>query len=133
MRVEVRVPGPPVRVWAAIATAAGISAWFTPTRFEPGTDGSPERIVFSFGPDRTDEVTVRAWRPPRRFVVESADFIPGGPSVTTEWTVRERHAGTCTVRVEHRMVADTDEWDGYLEGAETGWPAFFENLRIYLT
>ena len=47
--------------------------------------------------------------------------------------MHERHAGTCTVRVEHRLVADTDEWDGYLEGAETGWPAFFENLRTYLT
>ena len=30
------------------------------------------------------------------------------------------------------MVADTGEWDSYLEGAETGWPEFFENLKACL-
>ena len=31
------------------------------------------------------------------------------------------------------MIADTNEWDAYLEGAESGWPEFFENLRSHLS
>lgn len=90
-------------------------------------------MTFSFASDRTDEVTVTTWKPPHRFVAVSTDFIPGGPSVTTEWTVHEGSGGTCTVRVEHRMAADTDEWDTYLEAAASGWPAFFENLKSDLS
>ena len=30
-------------------------------------------------------------------------------------------------------LRDTDKWDGYLEGAESGWPKFFENLKSYLS
>ena len=132
-RVEVQVPGPPETVWAAIATAQGISAWFVPATFEPGPDGTPRRVTFSFGPDSSDEVIVTAWEPTRRFVAESSDFIPGGPSVTTEWAVEERPGGTCVLRVEHSMSADSAEWDSFLEGAESGWPEFFENLRSYLS
>ena len=132
VRVEVQVPGPPDRVWAAIATAQGISTWFVPTTFELGPDGTPHRITFSFAPNSSDEVTVTAREPPRRFVVESSDFIPAGPPVTTEWNVHERPDGGCLVRVEHRMLADNGQWDGYLEGAESGWPAFFEQLTSHL-
>ena len=130
--VEVKVPGPPTRVWAAIATPEGISSWFVPTTFALNPNGTPNQITFTFTPAHTDTVTITSWQPPRRFAVQSPNFIPNGPSVTTEWTVRERSNGTCAVRVKHRMVADTDDWDDYLKGAESGWPAFFENLRSYL-
>ena len=132
VRVKVQVSAPPEEVWAAIATADGISAWFAPTTFQSGSDGTPNRITFRFAPYSTDAVTVTAWEPPRRFVVESSGFIPGGPSVTTEWTLHQGGGETCTVRVEHRMVADSAKWDAYLDGAESGWPEFFENLRSYL-
>ena len=132
VHVEVQVPGPPDRVWAAIATADGISAWFVPTTFALNPDGTPSQFTFTFAPDSTDMVNVTIWEPPCRFVVESSDFIPGGPQVTTEWTLHEGSGGTCTVRVEHRMVAVSDAWDAYLKGAESGWPAFFENLKSYV-
>ena len=132
VRVKVQVSAPPEEVWAAIATADGISAWFAPTTFQSGSDGTPNRITFRFAPDSTDAVTVTAWEPPRRFVVESSGFIPGGPSVTTEWNLHQARDGGCVVRVEHQMIADTDDWDLYLEGAEAGWPAFFKNLKSLL-
>ena len=132
MQVHVEVPGPLNRVWAAIATAEGISTWFVPTTFEMDASGTPQQIRFSFSPDSIDVVNVGEWRPPEGFVAESSNFIPGGPLVTTEWNVREGCGGSCIVRVEHQLVADSDRWDSYLEGAESGWPAFFENLRAYL-
>ena len=33
----------------------------------------------------------------------------------------------------HSLFASTDDWDNQLEGTESGWPAFFRILRIYLT
>lgn len=130
---EIQVSGPIDRVWSAIATAEGVSAWFAPTSFELESEGTPRRITFNFGPGSIDAVTVTAWNPPHSFDVESSDFIPGGPSVTTKWNIFEASNETCDVRVQHQLVADTDKWDGYLEGAESGWPEFFENLKSYLS
>ena len=31
------------------------------------------------------------------------------------------------------LFASTDDWDNQLEATESGWPAFFRTLRIYLT
>jgi uncharacterized protein YndB with AHSA1/START domain len=130
--VEVQVPGPAVRVWDAIATPEGLSSWFVPTTFALNPNGRPKQITFAFTPNHTDTVTIITWHPPRRFVVLSPNFIPNGPSVTTEWTVSDICDGTCVVRVEHQLAADTEEWDVYLKDAESGWPAFFDNLTIYL-
>ena len=132
VRVEVQVPGPIDRVWRAVATDQGISAWFAPTSFQLGPDGAPRRITFNFGPGSTDAVTVTAWNPPHRFTVESSDFIPAGPPVTTQWNIRKASGQTCIVQVEHRLVADSNSWDAYLESAESGWPEFFENLKSHL-
>ncbi len=130
--IEVQVPGLPDRVWSAIATPEGISSWFVPTTFALNPNGTPNQITFTFTPTHTDTVTVASWQPPRRFVVQSPKFIPNGPPVSTEWTVEEHSTVTSKVRVEHRLRADSDQWDGYLNGAESGWPAFLENLATYL-
>jgi hypothetical protein len=53
--------------------------------------------------------------------------------VATEWIVEARAGGTCTVRVVHSLFASSDDWDGQLEGFESGWPWFFQILRLYLT
>jgi hypothetical protein len=34
--------------------------------------------------------------------------------------------------VVHAWFAETDDWDGQFEGFESGWPAFFRILRLYL-
>lgn len=133
VRVEVQVQGPIHRVWSAVATDHGISAWFAPTSFELGPGKTPRRITFDFGPGSLDAVTVTAWNPPHSFAVESTDFIPGGPPVTTKWNILEASNETCEVRVQHQVVVNSDAWDAYLEDAESGWPEFFENLKSYLS
>ena len=131
--VEVQVPGLAVRVWDAIATPEGISSWFVPTTFALNPNGTPNQITFAFTPNHTDTVTITTWQPPNRFVVLSPNFIPNGPSVSSEWTVRERSNKTCVVRVEHCLAADTDAWDSFLDAAESGWPTFFTDLKTYMS
>jgi hypothetical protein len=75
---------------------------------------------------------VTAWDPPRTFAAQGEGW-GGSPPIADEWTVEARAGGTCVVRIVHSLFASTDDWDDQLEGTESGWPAFFRILRIYLT
>src|SRR5262245_60507768 len=132
VQVEVEVPGTPEEVWRAIATGPGVSAWFVPTEVEE-RDGKPVAVRSNFGPGMESLATVTEWDPPRRFAADSQDLGPNAPKVATEWIVEARSGGTCIVRVVHSLFASSDDWDNQLEGWESGWPAFFRLLRLYLT
>lgn len=133
IQVEVEVPGSPEEVWKAIATGPGISAWFVPTRFEDGPDGKPKKLISTFGPGMDCAAEITEWNPPRHFAADTKDYAPGAPTMATEWTVEARGGGKCIVRVVHSLFASTDDWDGQLEGTESGWPVFFRILEIYLS
>ena len=133
VQVEVEVPGTPEEVWQAIATGPGVSSWFVPTEVEEGPGGVPVKVVSNFGPGMESVATVTDWDPPRRFAADSLDLGPDAPSIATEWIVEARSGGTCVVRVVHSLFASGDEWDDQLAGWESGWPAFFRILRLYLT
>src|SRR5437879_10881479 len=130
VQVEVEVPGTPAEVWQAIATGPGVSSWFVPTESEERVGGA---VIAHFGPGMDSTATVTAWDPPRRFAAESPDLGPNAPTLATEWVVEARSGGTCVVRVVHSLFASTDDWDDQLESIESGWPAFFRILRLYLT
>jgi uncharacterized protein YndB with AHSA1/START domain len=130
VQVEVEVPGTPEQVWEAIASGPGVSAWFVPTEIDPKVGG---KIVSHFGPGMDAVATITEIDAPRKLVADCPDFAPGGPNVATEWHVEAKSGGTCLVRVVHSLFASTDDWDGQLSGTETGWPAFFRILRLYLT
>jgi uncharacterized protein YndB with AHSA1/START domain len=132
VQVEIEVPGTPEEVWQAIATGPGISSWFVPTEFEE-RDGKPVAVTLNFGPGMESSSPVTAWDPPRRFTTEAPGWAPGSPAIADEWTVEARAGGTCIVRIVHSLFASTDDWDNQLESIESGWPAYFRILRIYLT
>src|SRR5262245_45761961 len=128
VQAEVEVGGTPEQVWQAIATGAGISSWFVPTKMDGRVEGT---AVSSFGPgDSMDSVArIVVWEPPKRFIAETEE---GPGTVATEWTVEVKAGGTCTVRVVHSWFASTDDWDNQFEGHTFGWIAVFEILRRYL-
>ena len=128
VEAEVEVPGTPEQVWEAIATSDGVSSWFVTSEFRD--DGT---IVSHFGPGMDAVATRTAWEPPRRFAAEGAGLAPGAPPVATEWFVEAREGGTCVVRVVHSLFTSSDEGDDQLGAVESGWPAFFRILRLYLS
>lgn len=129
VQIEVEIPGTPEQVWQAIATGDGVSSWFVPTEIDP-KDSS--KVVSHFGPGMDAVATVTSWDPPHRFAAESPDLGPGAPTLATEWSVEARDGGTCIVRVVHSLVSESDNWDGFLESLESGWPSFFRILRLYV-
>src|SRR5579872_991036 len=132
IQVEAEVPGTPEEVWQAIASGPGISAWFTPAKFEE-RDGKPVAVKLNFGPGMESRSVVTAWDPPRMFAKEADGWFPGSPPIATEWSVEARAGGVCVVRVVQSLFASTDDWDKQLTGAESGWPGAFRILRLYLT
>ncbi len=132
VQVEVEVPGTPEEVWQAIATGPGISSWFVPAEFEM-KDGKPVAITMDFGMGLVSTSAVTDWNPPLKWAAQSDGWVPGSPPIANEWSVEARSGGVCIVRIVHSLFASTDDWDNQLEGTETGWPAFFRTLRIYLT
>jgi uncharacterized protein YndB with AHSA1/START domain len=129
IQVEVEVPGTPEQVWQAIATGRGVSSWFVPTEIT-GQEGGV--VTSNFGPGMEGRATITAWEPPRRFSAESDGLGPDAPALATEWHVEALSGGICTVRVVHSLFTDSDEWDDQLESIESGWPVFFETLRLYV-
>jgi uncharacterized protein YndB with AHSA1/START domain len=130
VQVEVEVPGTPEQVWQAIATGPGVSSWFVPTDGDERVGGT---VTAHFGPGMDSTATITVWDPPRRFAAESGGLGPNAPTLATEWVVEARAGGTCVVRVVHSLFASTDDWDDQIESVESGWPAFFRILRLYLT
>lgn len=128
IEVRAEVPGTPEQVWQAIASGPGISAWFVPTRLE-GREGG--EVTLTFGPGFDVKAAITEWQPPHRFVAVS-EAVGDKPGLANEWIVEAKDGSTCTVRIVNSYFTDRDDWDGELEGMESGWPAFFEILRIYL-
>ncbi|MGE2713199.1 SRPBCC family protein [Mycolicibacterium litorale] len=131
VEMDVLVPGTPEQVWDAIATGAGMSAWFTPTTVEEHVGGA---LHFDFGGGASQRGVVTGWEPPRRLTYEEHDWSSiGSPGpLATEITVTSRSGDECVIRMVHSLFTDADDWNDELEGFEGGWPGFFEVLRLYL-
>lgn len=130
VEMEVVVPGTPEQVWQAVATGPGYTAWFTRTEIEERIGGT---ILFDLGPYGSSKGEVTIWEPPFRFGYVEREWSEGAPPVETGITMTSRPDGKCLFRMTHSLIASTDDWDASLEGFETGWPGFFEVLRLYLT
>jgi uncharacterized protein YndB with AHSA1/START domain len=129
IEMEFVAPGTPEQLWQAMATGAGNTAWFTRATIDERVGGA---IRFEFGPDTSTTGEVTTWEPPRRFGYVERDWSEGAPPVATEITITSRAGGKCVVRMVHSLFASSDDWDDQLESFESGWPSFFDVLRLYL-
>lgn len=129
VHLELALPATPEEVWQAIATGPGISSWFAPTEVEEREGGA---VAFHMGPGMDSVGRVTSWEPPRRFAYEERDWGPNAPPLATEFTIEASSGSTCVLRLVHSLFADADDWDGQLEGMESGWLGFFDVLKLYL-
>lgn len=136
LEFAVEVPGTPEQVWDAIATAKGMSAWFTPTEMEEREGGS---LHFTMGPEMGSDGQVTGWDPPRRLVYEEdwAALMGKEPEalspLTSEFLVEAQSGGTCIVRVTSSGFGTGAAWESeFWDTMAPGWMPFFDNLRLYL-
>lgn len=127
--MEFVAPAGADQVWRAMATSAGNAAWFTKASIEERAGGA---LQFHFGPGVTTSGEVTAWDPPRRFAYVEREWSEGAPPVFTEIVLAPRGADACLARMSHWVETDSDAWDKDLESFESGWPGFFDVMRLYV-
>jgi uncharacterized protein YndB with AHSA1/START domain len=134
---SVEVPGTPEQVWAAIATADGISSWFLPTDVEEREGGA---IVVHMGETDSPGI-ITGWDPPHRLEYAEPEWATltgqDADSVTplvSEFLVEAQSGGTCVVRVVSSAFGTGADWEQeFMADMEKNWVPFFDNLRFYLT
>lgn len=129
VEMELLLPGTPEQVWDAMATGSGMSAWFIKADVEQHVGGN---LAFDFGRGVTTHGKVTAWQPPALFGYVEEEWEPGAPPIATEITITERSGSECLVRMVHSLFTSSDAWDDQVEGFESGWPGYFDILRLYL-
>lgn len=130
------VSATPEQVWAAIATAEGISSWLVPSQLDPRVGGE---VTFDLG-ELTLAGTVTAYTPNTRFAYEEpwpiperaedlpaemaawfdsigvplAEVYDGLRSVTpiaTEFLIQAASGGTCVIRVVTSAYGAGADWE----------------------
>jgi uncharacterized protein YndB with AHSA1/START domain len=127
LRKEITLRATPEQVWEAIATGPGIDAWFMGrNQIEPREGG---RSSMTIGP-HTEEGTVTAWEPPRRFAYQGG--YPGGEGfMAFEWLIEGRDDGTCVLRLVQSGVLG-DDWETEYDALGKGWDMYLHQLAQYL-
>jgi uncharacterized protein YndB with AHSA1/START domain len=134
---SLEVPGTPDQVWAAIATAAGMSAWGLPTDLDERLGGE---LCFHMGPGIESRGTVSGWDPPHRLEITEPNWaeLVGRPDAVvtpmlSEFLVEARSGGTCVVRVVTSAFGTGADWEvEFVADMERNWKPMFDNLRVYL-
>ncbi len=126
LRKEVALDASPEQVWEAIATGPGITSWFMPHEVEP-REGGVIRVTVG---DYTQESTVTAWDPPRRFAVRSQQADDGSVHAF-EYLIEGRAGGSTVLRFTHSGILGED-WEAEHDGLSQGWDMYLHTLAQYL-
>jgi uncharacterized protein YndB with AHSA1/START domain len=126
---EITVDATPEQVWEAIATGPGIDSWFMGRNQVEPREGGKLRMTLG---DYTEEGTVTAWEPPRRFAYRGGEG-PDGSFMAFEYLVEGREGGTTVVRMVQSGVLGGDDWEAEYDALRKGWPMYLRTLAQYLT
>jgi uncharacterized protein YndB with AHSA1/START domain len=125
---EITVDATPEQVWEAIATGPGIDSWFMGRNQVEPREGGKLRMTLG---DDTEEATVTAWEPPRRFAYRVGEG-PEGSSMAFEYLMEGREGGTTVVRLVQSGVLGGD-WEAEYDALRKGWRMYLRTLAQYLT
>jgi uncharacterized protein YndB with AHSA1/START domain len=128
LRDEITVDATPEQVWEAIATGPGIDAWFMGrNQVEPRQGGAVRTTLGGF----TEEGTVTAWEPPKRFAYRGGEGEDGS-FMAFEFLIEGRQGGGTVVRLVQSGVLGGDDWEGEYDALRKGWPMYLRTLAQYL-
>ena len=132
------VAASPEKVWDAIATAGGISAWMVPTRLDPQIGGE-----VSFDVGFWSHGIVTDYTPTKRFAYAEpwpiADHMPTADHdlssltpIATEFLVESASGGSCVIRVVTSAYGSGADWENeFFAEMIAGWGAILDNLATH--
>lgn len=128
IRSEAELEATPEQVWQALATGAGLNAWFSGAiDLRPGPGGKLRSTTGEY----SDELSVTAWEPGRRVTYRSS---PDGENrfYALEWLVEGRAGGTLLRCVASGFIPG-DDWEAEYDSLRDGGAMYFESLVQYLS
>jgi uncharacterized protein YndB with AHSA1/START domain len=114
VRKEVALDATPEQVWEAIATGAGLAAWFMPMEVDP------------------DSGMVVAWEPGKRLAIETPP-AEDGSTQAFEYLIEARDQGTAILRFVHSGFLGDDWSDEFESMTSKGWDMYLFTLAQYLS
>ncbi|MFD0970083.1 SRPBCC family protein [Plantactinospora endophytica] len=127
LRKEIELAATPEQVWAAIATGPGIDSWFMgQTEVDPREGG---RNTFTMA-GHTEESTVTAWEPGKRFAY-GTEPGPDGGFMAIEYLIEGRDQGSTVLRLVQSGVLG-DNWETEYEAMQVGWDMYLGTLAAYV-
>jgi len=127
LRKDIELDATPEQVWEAIATGPGTDSWFMGrTEVEPA-EGGRSRFTMA---GATEESTVTAWEPAKRFAIRS-DPAPDGTFMAMEYLIEGRERGGTVLRLVQSGVLG-DNWETEYEAMRVGWNMYLHTLGAYL-
>lgn len=127
VRDEILLKATPEQVWDAIATGPGVDSWFMGrSEIEPG-EGSRSKMTLA---GLSQEATVTAWEPGRRFATRGDDG-PGGTFMAFEYLIEARDQGTTLLRLVHNGMLG-DDWESQYDSLSKGDGMYLRKLATYL-
>ena len=113
IRKEIQLEASPEQVWEAIATGAGLAAWFMPMEVDP------------------DSPMVTSWEPGRRLGVRTPAG-EGGSFQMFDYRIEGGGPGGTVLRFSHSGFTSDDWGDGFETLTGAGWDMYFHTLSQYL-
>ena len=135
-RIErtVEIAHPPAKVWAALTTAEGLSAWFGPRSTIDLRPGGPAQVTLDSG--RVHELRVERVEEPRVFgYTWPIHGLPADDPRRTyvEFTLEPTETGTRLTVVETGFAQLSEECHGKAHGGNSqGWQKKLGELTDYL-
>jgi len=114
IRREIPLQATPERVWEAIATGPGLTAWFMPMELDP------------------DSPMVTGREPGRRLAIRTPS-APDGSFQAFEYRLESAGPGGTKLRFVHNGFTSDDWGDEYEVMTGFGWDMYFHTLSQYLT
>ncbi|GAA1584762.1 SRPBCC domain-containing protein [Kribbella sancticallisti] len=113
LELEIALDATPEQVWDAIATEAGMTAWFAPMDPTPDKNG------------RTADGRATRWEPGRGFKIEAG-------TGSYEYLIEARDGSSAVLRFTQTGFT-ADDWEAEYEATARGWGLYFHTLALYLS
>jgi len=133
LELEVEIDATIEDVWKAISEGAGLASWFAPVASvtQPG-EGGLVTVAWDSAEGSAWTTKVGVWKPNQhlRWVDESG-MMGSDTAIWLDYFLTTEK-GRTRLRLVQSGFGESEGWDEFFAGTESGWSYFLYNLKLYV-